>query len=101
MSRSCRFYYEDSHRRAPRKECRLIERNLASAPWDEKLCGSCPVPEILEHNPCASLALEAGVGSRFVLLHKITIFAVCTAEMREITDPKSCRQGCGFFESLF
>ena len=101
MSRSCRFYYEDSLRRAPRRECRLIERNLASDPWDEKLCSSCPVPEILVRNPCTNLALEAEVGSRFVLLRKITVFAVCTAELREITDPKSCRQGCHLFERLF
>ena len=101
MSRSCRFYYEDSHRRAPRRECRLIQRILASAPWDEKLCASCPVPEILERNPCANLALEAEVGSRLVVLRKITVFAVCAAEMREITDPKSCGQGCHLFERLF
>lgn len=100
MPRSCRFYYEDSHRRAPRKECRLIQRNLASDPWDEKLCSSCPVPETLERNPCANLALEGEVGSRFVLLRKITVFAVCTAGMREIADPKSCRQGCHLFERL-
>jgi hypothetical protein len=101
MTPSCRFYYEDSHRRAPRRECRLIERNLASAPWDENLCGSCPVSEILEQNPCANLALEAEVASRLVVLRKITVFAVCTAEMREITNPKSCRQGCHLFERLF
>jgi hypothetical protein len=100
MSRSCSFYYEDSHRRAPRKECRLIQRNLASSPWDEGLCGSCPVPLILEDNPCANLALEGEVGSKFFVLRQVKVFAVCTAQMREIGDPRSCRRGCHMFEPL-
>jgi hypothetical protein len=100
MTRSCRFYYEDSHRKAPRKECRLIQRNLASAPWDRKLCGSCPVPQILEGNPCANLALEGEVGSRFFILRQAKVFAVCTAQMKEVSDPRSCRQGCQLFERL-
>jgi hypothetical protein len=100
MSQPCRFYYEDSHRKAPRRECRLIERNPASAPWGEKLCKSCPVPQILESNPCANLALEAEVTSRFGFLRRISVFAVCTAKIEEIRDPNSCRLGCEQFESL-
>jgi hypothetical protein len=100
MPRSCTFYYEDSHRRSPRRECRLLERNLASPPWDEKLCPSCPVPEILERNPCANLALEAEVKSRFGFWRKVQVFAVCTAKIEEISDPRTCRQGCEEFENL-
>jgi hypothetical protein len=100
VSNSCPFYYEDSHRRSPRKKCRLLERNLASAPWDESLCRSCPVPEIIERNPCANLALEAEVKSRFRFLRKVSVFAVCTAKIEEINDPRTCRQGCERFESL-
>jgi len=94
MSNSCHFYYEDSHRRSPKKECRLIERNPASAPWDDKLCRSCPVPEILEQNPCTHLALEADVRARFRFWGKVQVFAVCTARMGEISDPRNCRQSC-------
>jgi hypothetical protein len=100
MSQPCRFYYEDSHRKAPRRECRLIEGNPASARWDEKLCRSCPVPQILESNPCANLALEAEVKSRFGFLRRVSVYAVCTAKMEEIRDPRNCRQGCERFESL-
>ena len=100
MSNSCHFYYEDSHRRSPMKECRLIERNPASASWDEKLCRSCPVPEILEQNPCTHLALEASVRSRFRLFRRVAVLAVCATRLLEIDDPKTCGLTCGQFESL-
>jgi hypothetical protein len=100
MPQTCRFYYEDSHRRSPRKECRLIERNPASDPWNERLCRSCPVPRILEQNPCANLALEAGVKSRFGLFPRVAVLVVCTARLEEIDDAATCRRGCEQFESL-
>ncbi|HJX37758.1 MAG TPA: hypothetical protein VJ714_04090 [Anaerolineae bacterium] len=98
MSPSCPFYYEDSHRRFPKRECRLVRRQRASEHWTEKLCRSCPVPEVLEHNPCTKLALEAEVHARFGLFHRIDLYAVCTAQMREIGDPTRCRRGCPEFE---
>lgn len=100
MSTKCRFYYEDSYRKSPRKECRLIELNPASEPWQERLCGRCPVPEILERNPCANLALEAKVTSRWRLLPRVNVFAVCTVKMEKIGAPMTCRQGCSQFRSL-
>jgi hypothetical protein len=100
MPTDCRFYYQDSHRRSTKKECRLLERTPSSAPWDEKLCKSCPVPKILEDNPCANLALEAEVRSRFGLLRKVAVFAVCTAKHQEVDDPRLCGRGCHLFESL-
>lgn len=98
MSPSCPFYYEDSHRRFPKRECRLVRRPRPSERWTEKLCRSCPVPEVLERNPCPKLALEAEVRSRFGLFRRINLYAVCTAQMREIDDPIRCRQGCLEFE---
>jgi hypothetical protein len=100
MSDTCRFYYEDSHRRSTRKECRLIERNPASAPWNDRLCRSCPVPRILEQNPCANLALEAEVRSRFGLFRRVALLAVCTVRHAEIDDPAICRRGCERFQSM-
>jgi hypothetical protein len=100
MSRDCWFYYEDSHRRFPRKECRLVERNPASAPWDSRHCRSCPVPEILEQNPCTHLALEAEVKSRFGLFRRVAVLAVCTAKLQEIVDARSCGRRCKQFERL-
>ena len=100
MPTDCRFYYQDSHRRSPRTECRLIERTPSSAPWDEKLCKSCPVPKILEDNPCANLALQAEVKSRFGFLRKVAVFGVCAAKQQEVDDPRLCGRGCHLFESL-
>jgi hypothetical protein len=97
----CKFYYEDSYRRSPIRECRLIERNPASEPWQERLCDRCPVPEIMESNPCANLALEAAVSSRWRLFSKVSVFAVCTVKMEKIRDPMKCRQKCTQFKSLF
>ena len=101
MPTRCKFYYEDSYRRTPKKECRLIERNPTSKPWQEKLCDRCPVPEILEHNPCANLALEAEVTSRWRFFSKVSVFAVCTVKMEKILNPMRCGQGCTQFKSLF
>jgi len=100
MSTRCRFYYEDRHRRSPKKECRLIQRNPTSEPWQNGLCGKCPLPEILETNPCANLALEAEVTSRWGFLRRVNVFAVCTVKLETIADPTSCRQGCAQFDGL-
>jgi len=58
------------------------------------------VPEILERNPCANLALEAEVRSRFGFFRRVAVFAVCTEKTEEIGDPRTCREGCEEFERL-
>ena len=100
MSNGCRFYYEDSYRKSPKKECRLVQLNPASEEWREGLCRRCRVPEILERNPCANLALEARVGSRWGLLPRMDILAVCTINLDRVADPVRCRQGCEHYRSL-
>jgi hypothetical protein len=100
MSIACEFFYEDSHRRSPKRECRLIQRSPASEPWHDRLCGKCPVPEILETDPCASLALEAEVISRWRLFPRVSVFAVCTVKLEQIRDATGCREGCAQFETL-
>lgn len=100
MSEVCPYYYEDSHRRYPKQECRLIRRPRASQPWSPKLCRSCPVPGIVQQNPCANLALEAEVKSRLGFLRRMEVYAVCTSPMREISDPKRCAEGCDDFQPL-
>ncbi|NIN64942.1 MAG: hypothetical protein GTO63_09620 [Anaerolineae bacterium] len=101
MSTTCRFFYEDSHRRSPRKECLLIGRNPDSEPWQDGLCRTCPVPDILETNPCANLALEAEVASHWGLFRRVKVFAVCTVKLERIANPANCRRGCSQFEGLF
>jgi hypothetical protein len=100
VSKSCRFYYEDSYRKSPKKECRLIRLNPDSEPWRERLCRKCPVPEILERNPCTNLALEAEAGSRWGLLSRLTVFAVCTVKMEKLADPMTCTKGCDRYDGL-
>jgi hypothetical protein len=100
MSTRCRFFYEDSHRRSPRRACRLIERNPDSEPWQDGLCRTCPVADILERNPCANLALEAEVASQWGLFRRVKVFAVCTLKLQKIADPIDCRQGCSQFDGL-
>ncbi len=101
MSARCKFYYEDSYRKSTIKECRLIDLNPESEPWRERLCGKCPVPGILERNPCANLAMEAEVISRWGLFRSVKVFAVCTVRMDKIGDPMGCRQGCKEFKGFF
>lgn len=100
MPARCRFYFEDSYRRGARKECRLVQLNPASEEWREGLCAKCPVPEILERNPCVNLALEAEVTSRWGLFSRVNVFAVCTAKMQKIADPTRCSQECAQYRSL-
>lgn len=101
MSARCRFYYEDSYRRSPKRECRLIQLNPASEPWEETLCSRCPVPEILGCNPCSNLALEAEVTSRWGFFRRVAVFAVCTVRMQPISDPRTCSEGCTQFKPLY
>ncbi len=100
MSTKCRFYYEDSHRKSPKKECRLVELNPASEDWREGLCHRCPVPRVLERNPCANLALEARVSSKWGLVSRVNILAVCTVKLEKVADPVACRRGCGQYHGL-
>jgi hypothetical protein len=59
------------------------------------------VPDILESNPCANLALEAEVASRWGFFSKVSVFAVCAVKMEKIRDPLGCGRGCTQFKTLF
>jgi len=65
------------------------------------VAGGIQVPEIMESNPCANLALEAEVSSRWKLFSKISVFAVCAMKMEKIRDPRKCREGCTQFKTVF
>ena len=89
----CPYYYEDFYRGRSKQECRLIDRNRQSEPWEPKLCGRCPVPEILRANACPNMVLEARVVRRwFGLVHRVEVFAVCTEYETEVDNPYV---GCG------
>ena len=99
MKVDCRFYHEDTFRGRTVQGCRLIGRNPDSEPWKPKLCQHCPVPRILRENPCAYLALEGRVGKRLRFFPRVEIYAVCTAKLKEISDPATCWRGCERFKA--
>jgi hypothetical protein len=88
----CEFYFEDFHRGRSRQECRLIQRNPASAPWRPNLCKTCPVPSILRANACPNMVMEVWVGRRWGLLRQVKVAAFCTLAMEEVAEPMV---GCG------
>lgn len=89
----CPYYYEDFHRGRSVQECRLIERNPDSEPWEPQLCSHCPVPGILRVNACPNMVLEAEVVRRWLgLVRRVEVYAVCTEYQVEVEDPYV---GCG------
>lgn len=89
----CPYYFADYHRGREIEKCRLIERNRENRrPWRRELCDSCPVPGILRQTTCRHLALEAAVGRKWGLLDRVAVYAICTAHIAELDDPKHCPQ---------
>jgi hypothetical protein len=91
--KECRFYYSDYFRGRETQECRLIERNPQGGQWHAKLCGNCPVPDILRQNACPSLALEGRVEKTLLgLRERVRVYAVCSQHRVEVDKPAI---GCG------
>lgn len=88
---NCRFYYEDYHRGHETLECRL-PKSPQSLRWQRKVCGSCPVPDILRETNCAHLALEGTIRKRFPFGERMEVFAVCTKHMVQLPDGRTCAQ---------
>jgi hypothetical protein len=89
----CRYYYEDYFRGRERQECRLLEQNPRSEPWQPKLCDGCPVPGILRANACPNLVLEGRVEKGFLgLSRKVALDVVCSKHLKSGFDP---HVGCG------
>jgi len=89
----CPYYYEDFYRGRSKQECRLINRNPRSEPWNARLCARCPVPAIRRANACPNMVLEAQVSRRWLgLVRRVAVYAVCTEHHVEIEDPYV---GCG------
>lgn len=56
--KECPHYYADFHRGRSTQECRLVQGNPDSAPWQPKDCARCPVPDILLANASEHLRLR-------------------------------------------
>jgi hypothetical protein len=88
---NCPYYFADYHRGLEIEKCRLIERNPENQhPWKRPLCDTCPVPDILRHTTCRHLALEASVVRWLALFDRVSVYAVCTEHLNELSDPKHC-----------
>lgn len=86
----CRFFHYDAFRGREVMRCRLLERAGKHSQWSLKLCGSCPVPGILQQSNCEHLLLEADVKRRFGLFPRVEVFALCTEGMSRLDDPNRC-----------
>lgn len=89
----CPYFFADYYRGRDIEKCRLIERNRENRrPWRRTLCDSCPVPGILRQTSCRHLALEASVARKLGLFDRVSVYAVCTEHIQELSDPKRCPQ---------
>ena len=89
----CPYFFADYHRGREVEKCRLIERNRENRrPWRRALCDSCPAPGILRETTCQHLALEASVTRKLGLFDRVSVYAVCTEHIVELSDPKRCPQ---------
>jgi hypothetical protein len=87
---NCRFFHYDAFRGREVMRCRLLERTGKHEQWSLKLCGSCPVPNVLAGSDCEGLVLEANVARRFGLFPHVEVFAVCARSMQPLADPMHC-----------
>jgi hypothetical protein len=83
----CRYYYEDFNRGRQTQECRLIDANRRSLPWEPGDCAKCPVPGVLRANGSPDLRLELTVEKRFALLRRLKLEAYCLRHVTAVPDP--------------
>ena len=48
------------------------------------------MPGILRTTTCKHLALEATVEKKLAVLDRVSVYAVCTEHVLELTDPRRC-----------
>jgi hypothetical protein len=90
--KECRFYYEDFHRGRAVQECRLVQGNRESLPWQPNYCAMCPVPDILSANASPDLNLKLTIKPRLLGLgRQMQVTATCLKHHIPVDDP---RVGC-------
>jgi hypothetical protein len=87
--KDCPHYYADFNRGRRVQECRLIEENNASPPWQSNDCAQCQVPDILRANasPLMELKLTVRAGLVFGIGRHLDISATCDKHSVPIPDP--------------
>jgi hypothetical protein len=89
--KECSHFYGDYYRGRQLEECRLLKD--AGLSWTERLCQSCPVPEIQSANSCEHQQLIPDLKRPlFFMRPEVTITAYCTKSNQEVEEP---RVGCG------
>ena len=86
--KECPMYYADFHRGRHVQECRLVERNPDSAPWQPGDCTRCTVPEIVHANASKTMRLKLTIKSGILGLgRRLIIEAYCEKHGIVIDDP--------------
>ncbi len=86
--KECPQYYADFHRGKQIQECRLAERNPASAPWRPGDCTACPIPDILRANASENMRLRLTIKSGFLGIGRHNeVEAYCERHNQAIEDP--------------
>jgi hypothetical protein len=89
----CRYFFGDYHRGKNREECRLLDSASPPLVWQEKLCVTCPVPEISRANSCEHMRLIAELKRLFPLFpQQVQVKAYCTKTNQDVREPQV---GCG------
>lgn len=86
--KECPMYYADFHRGRNVQECRLAERNPASAAWQPSDCSRCPVPDILHANASPNMRLILTIHNGiFGIGRRLNVEAFCDKHNIKIDDP--------------
>jgi hypothetical protein len=86
--KECPQYYADFHRGRHVEECRLAERNPASARWQPADCSRCLVPEILLANASPDMRLRLTIKAGFLGFGRHNVIdAYCERHNIAIADP--------------
>jgi len=84
----CKFYYEDFNRGRDTQECRLIDANKASIPWEPSDCTDCPIPGILRANGDPNLVLQGNIKNNFWKFgRKFEVSAFCSKHLIDVDEP--------------
>ena len=87
----CRYFHYDAFRGREVMRCRLLEQSGQHDQWSLKLCGNCPVPDILRETTCTDLLLEGEVKRGFLgFFPRVEVFAVCGDSLQQLSDPQHC-----------
>ena len=97
-SRRCRFLFQDYHRGNEIQRCRLCRPPGQKESWGADVCRKCPVSKLLQADPCAHLALEGRIERRWMFFRGMRVYSVCTARLREISQPASCQASCSDYQ---